>query len=465
MEKSNEPTLSPNGETKKNIPEKKSEKSYENISLTTSTSLDVSPLLEAIENIINEKFEKLDERLEKIETKVNEGCEKRKEIIKQLEKIDKSTEKLEENLETKIGKKVDKMANIFKAFWENCIKKRDNVEMDFAKKLEEISTQIGDVKELEKELGETKERLEKEKNNVESEKTKAENELDRVKEELEKLKTYKQSLETEKTKCENELQETKETLDTLEKEKHSVESEKTEAKNELDRIKGELEKLNEDKQSLETEKTKFENELKATKERLEKEKQSIEFEKTEVKNELDRIKEELETEKRELESCQENLKVKDSYLEELGGLEGFKEIVNDERFNRLFNALLNNPALKEFREKFQILDNSPKSVCEFVKFLKDDRTFVNSVYDYIVDYKKTNQNLMEDSEIEFYNAVNNYFQTEVFYNIDKYVSEDKFNKSYHRGINNELRGELSDDKLVLVPPCRVDDLKMKVKLK
>jgi chromosome segregation ATPase len=170
----------------------------------------------------------------------------------------------------------------------------------------------------------------------------------------------------------------------------------------------------------------------------------------------------LENENKNLQS---KLKECKDEISELEKLREYKEVFEDEKLNNLLNAILKNNALVKFREDNNIKDISPKSIMNLVKFLKDERVFVNSIYNYILEYKRENQTEMSDEEIEFYNAVNDYFGKEVFFNIYKHVKEDKFDKSIHRGINGETRGELSDDKLVLIPSSNVDGIKMKVKMK
>jgi chromosome segregation ATPase len=170
----------------------------------------------------------------------------------------------------------------------------------------------------------------------------------------------------------------------------------------------------------------------------------------------------LENENKNLQSILKECK---NEISELEKLREYKEVFEDEKLNNLLNAILKNNALVKFREDNNIKDISPKSIMNLVKFLKDERVFVNSIYNYILEYKRENQTEMSDEEIEFYNAVNDYFGKEVFFNIYKHVKEDKFDKSIHRGINGETRGELSDDKLVLIPSSNVDGIKMKVKMK
>jgi chromosome segregation ATPase len=247
----------------------------------------------------------------------------------------------------------------------------------------------------------------------------------------------------------------KETLESVNSQLSSINEELTELKSDNKNLKETLESFNIQLSSMKKELA----ELKSKKiSNLENENENLQKEIKSCKNEVMKLKDDVKNLQSKLKECKNE-------ISELEKLREYKEVFEDEKLNNLLNAILKNNALVKFREDNNIKDISPKSIMNLVKFLKDERVFVNSIYNYILEYKRENQTEMSDEEIEFYNAVNDYFGKEVFFNIYKHVKEDKFDKSIHRGINGETRGELSDDKLVLIPSSNVDGIKMKVKMK
>jgi len=60
--------------------------------------------------------------------------------------------------------------------------------------------------------------------------------------------------------------------------------------------------------------------------------------------------------------------------------------------------------------------------------------------------------------------VSEYFKDEIFSPLSSTVLELEFDKRIHRGINGEFRGRLSKDRALLIPSCKVEDMKMVVKL-
>jgi len=71
---------------------------------------------------------------------------------------------------------------------------------------------------------------------------------------------------------------------------------------------------------------------------------------------------------------------------------------------------------------------------------------------------------MKDEEIEFYEAINNYFDNEIIKNPTEKIIEEDFDKSKHRGIENEKNGKI-DNGIVLIPADIGNNDKIRVKLK
>ena len=262
-----------------------------------------------------------------------------------------------------------------------------------------------------------------------------------------------QSLKNDKSsKLEEEKEKLKEEKISLQTKLENKEYEIKDLKDELNTKKDILQKKEVDINNLESEIS-----------NLKKSKEEETIAKENIERELNDKNEEIENLKNYSQTLQNKLLEYENKIKELEGLKEYKEAFEDEKLQNLLDTILNNETLIRFREENGIIDKSPKSILNLVKFLNDDSSFVNFIYDYIVEYKKENQTEMSDNEIAFYKAVNNYFNKDVFFNIYKRVQEDRFDKSIHRGIGGEIRAELSDDRLVLVPS--VNDSKMRVKVK
>ena len=353
-------------------------------------------------NEINEKIDKISKKLDSIEKNIEESCEKKKKKIEN--QLGETTKKISD-LEKKVD---DVFENLLKKIGDMINKNIKKILEDISSDINSLKTQIGAIEELKNKLNQKEREVEDKEELIEKQNKKIE--------ELEK--------KFDITKSEREILEFK-----LKEKEKFIKEQNTK-----------IEKLEENFVITKSEKEILESKLK---------------EKEKMINKL----------QKDMENYNKKISELENKLTNLDSLESFKNVFEEPKFRRLFEAVLKNPALEEFRKEYEILDNSPKSMFNFTKFLKNERVFVLSIYDYIVNYKKNHQEEMDEREIEFYNAINDYFDKEVFYKIEKKVNEDKFDKSYHRGINNELRGELSDDKLVLIPPCKIDDIKMKVKLK
>jgi len=270
---------------------------------------------------------------------------------------------------------------------------------------------------------------------------KSEEEFNRIKEENSVLNERLSNLEKEN-------REYKERLNNLEKNINNL-------KDELNQSRKTIEDLNRKIREKEKELEEKNRDLEKLNQELEQLKiYSGELEKENRKNE-----EKINNLNEELVNCNSNLykekEEKEILKSEIDKLKSQKEF-------KLLKALLNNPALKDYREKYNIKGEDLISLFNLNRFLSSPRVFINSYYDYLVEYKKANPYEMDDREIEFYKAVNEYFNEEVIKDIKKF-EEGSFDKTKHRGINNETRGEISDDKIVLIPTHL--DSKMRVKLK
>jgi DNA repair exonuclease SbcCD ATPase subunit len=386
--------------------------------------------------LVNAKIEINNEDLKKV---LDEICKKK--YIKKLEDLEEKLEKNIKSVNEEIDKKVESMFENIKAFFVDLINKNSK------KTLESVNIQLSSIRE---ELAELKS---DNKNLKEALEESVKIQLSPMRKELTELKS---DIRKELTELKSDNKNLKEALE------ESVKIQLSSMREELAELKSKkISNLENENKNIQKEINKkdiliidLQKEIKSYKDEVMKLKELTELKSKKISN--------LENENKNLQS---KLKECKDEISELEKLREYKEVFEDEKLNNLLNAILKNNALVKFREDNNIKDISPKSIMNLVKFLKDERVFVNSIYNYILEYKRENQTEMSDEEIEFYNAVNDYFGKEVFFNIYKHVKEDKFDKSIHRGINGETRGELSDDKLVLIPSSNVDGIKMKVKMK
>jgi len=192
----------------------------------------------------------------------------------------------------------------------------------------------------------------------------------------------------------------------------------------------------------------------------------LENEKTQLSSELSKLEKQLNTQKIEIKNSFKqqienlNSEIKEKNIE----LEGLKNIIFTDKFNQLFSTILNNETLLEYRKKYNVVDNSIYSAIYLFRNLCNARTFINSFYDDLVEYKKSHQTPLSDNEVEFYKAINEYFDEEIIKNPTQKVYDGSFERDIHRGINNERDGEI-DEGIILIPAMKVDNKKMKVKLK
>jgi len=400
----------------------------QNIQLTSSF-LNITINTEAVDEIINQIEDRISEKVKTLLDKRIKELNANKLSSEDIEKIiDSKLNNIIENLEKKIEEKISLKFNEMNEKIDKINKKLDsiekNIEESCEKKKKKIENQLEEtikkIFDLEKKVDNVFEKLLKKVGDIISENLKKI--LEDISSDINSLKTQIGEIEELKNKLNQKEREIEDKEELIEKQNKKIE----ELEKKFDITKSEKEIL--------------ESKLKEKEEKI---------------NKL----------QKEMKSYNEKISELENKLTNLDSLESFKNVFEGAEFKKLFEAVLKNPALEEFRKEYEILDNSPKSMFNFTKLLKNERVFVLSIYPYIVEYKKNHQKEMDEREIEFYNAINDYFDKEVFYKIEKKVNEDKFDKSYHRGINNELRGELSDDKLVLIPPCKIDDIKMKVKLK
>jgi len=196
----------------------------------------------------------------------------------------------------------------------------------------------------------------------------------------------------------------------------------------------------------------------------------------EIQNKKDLNYSQFEKEKKELEEInkrlQDDLKSKKEKLAEcenqknnLSPLLDYKKVFEeDDKLMELLDSLLKNPTLKEYKEKNEITDKTPKSIKNLLLKLTTSQIFINSYYDDLVEYKKENQTIMSDEEIRFYKAINNYFEDEIIIHPSTKTTDKSFSRSLHRGINGEQAGEI-DNGIILIPADKIDNEKIKVKLK
>jgi len=255
-----------------------------------------------------------------------------------------------------------------------------------------------------------------------------------------------------------------EKIDQLEKEKKELE----EKHKNLEITKTELNtKIGNLTQNLKQEsgyKTKYEevnknyNELKTKIEEIQKSKDNLEKEKKELEETNKRLQDDLKSKKEKLAEC-ENQK------NDLSPLLDYKKVFEeDDKLMDLLDSLLKNPTLKEYKEKNEITDKTPKSIKNLLLKLSTPQIFINSYYEDLVKYKKENPTIMSDEEVRFYNAINNYFGDEIIIYPSTKTTDKSFSRSLHRGIDGETSGEI-DNGIILIPADKIDNEKIKVKLK
>ena len=142
----------------------------------------------------------------------------------------------------------------------------------------------------------------------------------------------------------------------------------------------------------------------------------------------------------------------------------FEEAFMSEKIIKLLEATLENKALEAYKNENSINDKSPKSILNLLLNLSTEQTFVKSYYDSLVEYKKSNQEEMTKEEVAFYEAINSYFDKEVINNPREIKVADSFDKSKHRGIEMENKGEI-DNGIILIPSDITNNDKIKVKMK
>jgi len=142
----------------------------------------------------------------------------------------------------------------------------------------------------------------------------------------------------------------------------------------------------------------------------------------------------------------------------------FEEAFMSEKIIKLLEATLENQALEAYKNENSINDKSPKSILNLLLNLSTEQTFVKSYYDSLVEYKKSNQEEMTKEEVAFYEAINSYFDKEVINNPRETKVAGSFDKSKHRGIEMENKGEI-DNGIILIPSDITNNDKIKVKMK
>lgn len=182
-----------------------------------------------------------------------------------------------------------------------------------------------------------------------------------------------------------------------------------------------------------------------------------------LENEKASLEEEIKNTKSVLDSKSIELEQKE---QEIQNLKPFEDVFKSEKIMALLNALLNNKALKEYREKEGINDDSPRSIYNLIKKLDSGKLFINSYYESLVKYKqeKDNQNEMSSEETDFYLKINKYFDKELIINPESKKINGSFTKAEHRGIGGETSGDM-DDGIILIPSDSIGNDKIKVKLK
>jgi len=149
--------------------------------------------------------------------------------------------------------------------------------------------------------------------------------------------------------------------------------------------------------------------------------------------------------------------------EELKNLKSFESSIKSPKLMTLLNTLLENSALSAYRKESTIVDDSAKSIYNLLLKLSTGQIFVKSYYETLVEYKKENQKEMSREEVAFYEAINQFFGEDIIENSSKTKVDGKFDKSKHRGINNEKEGTF-DSGIILIPSDTTNNDKIKVKL-
>ena len=176
------------------------------------------------------------------------------------------------------------------------------------------------------------------------------------------------------------------------------------------------------------------------------------------KNENETLQNEIE----KLNQVKDTINNKNEKIEK--ELKDFKSVFEDEKIINLLNAIFKCPALEEFRKAKKIIDNKPSSILNLILLLNSPKSFIDSYYNFLVEFKKLNQKGISDEEENFYVAINEYFEKEVIIEPKQRKITGEFDKLKHRGINGEYCGEI-DDGIILIPSDCTKENKIKVKLK
>jgi len=246
----------------------------------------------------------------------------------------------------------------------------------------------------------------------------------------------------------------------LKKENSSLITDKQQLNFETNQLKEKLDKLEDEKNGLEKDISLKEEEIETLNNTNTKFHKDNEI----FKNKIETFQEEkknLESKIKDLENSKEELnKLKEIPIKE------FQEVFMEDNLMKLLDSILKNPTLEQFRKEKKIIDKMPQSIFNLLVLLYSAREFVNGYYDYLVSYKKDNQEEMSNEEIKFYNEINNYFGKKVISNpTQRFVEEDKFDKAIHRSIDLRYRDvKLADDKIILIPADTVGHDKIKVKI-
>lgn len=179
--------------------------------------------------------------------------------------------------------------------------------------------------------------------------------------------------------------------------------------------------------------------------------QNLEYEKDKQVKDIDKLR-------------QDNNDIKEKYDKNVKALKDFENIFYNEKLIKLLEAILNNSALQIYKDEIDIDGKNPKSIYNLLQRVLSPKLFIDSYYDSLKEYKKTYQNKMDDNEIKFYQVVNEYFSEEVILDFNKKIIDEDFDKSKHKGINNEKKGEI-DSGIVLIPADTINHDKVIVKLK
>jgi len=197
---------------------------------------------------------------------------------------------------------------------------------------------------------------------------------------------------------------------------------------------------------------------------LEQDKSRIEAENQSAKIKIGTLKNEIATKDSDLQNKNKEISELETTIDKLENtLKDYDKVFKSDKIISLLTNLLNNPALKNYRNKEGIEDDSPKSIYNLLLKLKSAKYFIDSYYDILVEYKKDNQEIMNDNEIEFYKSINKYFNDEVILNPSAITIEGKFTKIKHRDINNEIEGP--ENAIILIPADKYNNDKIKVEVK